>query len=72
MPAPEREAFYRHAAREAETAAEQIRRSAGGDPVAAADTTWAAVATFHATARAIRDPVLRRAADTYDRAARAG
>jgi 5'-nucleotidase len=30
--APEREAFYRHAARQAETAADQIRRSAGGDP----------------------------------------
>ncbi len=69
--APEREAFYRHAAREAEAAAEQIRRSAGGDPAAAADTAWAAAATFHATARAIRDPALRRAADTYDRAARA-
>ena len=68
---PEREAFYRHAAREAEAAAEQIRRSAGGDPAAAADTAWAAAATFHATARAIRDPALRRAAGTYDRAARA-
>jgi hypothetical protein len=69
--APEREAFYRHAAREAEAAAEQIRSSAGGDPGAATDTAWAAAATFHATARAIRDPALRRAADTYDRAARA-
>ena len=69
--APERDAFYRHAAREAEAAAEQIRRSAGGDPAAAADTAWAAAATFHATARAIRDPALRRAAGTYDRAARA-
>jgi len=68
---PEREAFYRHAAREAEAAADQIRRSARGDPTAAADTAWAAAATFHATARAIRDPALRRAADTYDRAARA-
>jgi len=61
--APEREAFYRHAARQAAAAAEQIRRSAGGDPAAAADTAWAAAATFHATARAIRDPALRRAAD---------
>ena len=62
--------LYRHAARQAEAATEQIRRSAGGDPAAAADTAWAAAATFHATARAIRDPALRRAADTYDRAAR--
>ena len=30
--APERDAFFRHAARQAEAAAEQIRRSAGGDP----------------------------------------
>ena len=69
--APERDAFYRHAARQAEAAAEQIRRSAGETPAAAADTAWAAAATFHATARAIRDPALRRAADTFDRAARA-
>ena len=63
--------LYRHAARQAGAAAEQIRRSAGGDPDAAADAAWAAAATFEATARAIRDPALRRAADTYDRAARA-
>ena len=68
--APEREAFYLHAARQAAGAAEHIRRSAGSDPAAAADTAWAAAATFHATARAIRDPALRRAADSYDRAAR--
>ena len=42
-----------------------------GRPTAAADTAWAAAAAFHATARAIRDPALRRAADTFDRAARA-
>jgi hypothetical protein len=68
--APEREAFYRHAASQAAAATEHIRRSAGSDPAAAADTAWAAAATFHATARAIRDPALRNAADTYDRAAR--
>ena len=68
---PERDAFYRHAARDAGAAAEQIRRSAGGNPAAAADAAWAAAAAFHATARAIRDPALRRAADSYDRAARA-
>ena len=69
--APEWEAFCRHAARQAEAAAEQIRRSTGGDPTAAADMAWAAAAAFHATARAIRDPALRRAADMFDRAARA-
>ena len=69
--APERDMLYRHAARPAEAATERIRRSAGGDPSAAADAAWAAAATFEATARAIRDPALRRAADTYDRAARA-
>ena len=68
--ASEREAFYRHATRQAAAATEHIRRSAGEDPAAAADAAWAAAATFHATARAIRDPALCRAADTYDRAAR--
>jgi hypothetical protein len=68
--APEREAFYRHASRQAASATEHIRRCAGSDPAAAADTAWAAAGTFHATARAIRDPALRNAADTYDRAAR--
>ena len=56
---PEREQFYLHAAQQAGAAAEQIRRSAGRDPGAAADTAWAAAATFHATARAIGDPALR-------------
>ena len=42
----------------------------GRDPTAAADTAWAAAATFHATARAIGNPALRDVADAYDRAAR--
>ena len=67
---PEREQFYLHAARQADAAAEQIRRSAGSDPAGAADTAWAAAATFHATAWAIGDPALRDVADAYDRAAR--
>ena len=67
---PEREQFYLHAARQADAAAEQIRRSAESDPAAAADTAWAAAATFHATARAIGDLALRDVADAYDRAAR--
>ena len=67
---PEREQFYLHAAQQANAAAEQIRRSAGNDPSAAADTAWAAAAAFHATARAIGNPALRDVADAYDRAAR--
>jgi hypothetical protein len=67
---PEREQFYLHAAQQASAAAEQIRRSAGTDPTAAADAAWAAAATFHATARAIGNPALRNVADAYDRASR--
>ncbi len=67
---PEREQFYLHAAQQASAAAEQIRRSAGSDPSAAADAAWAAAAAFHATARAIGNPPLRDVADAYDRAAR--
>jgi len=66
----EREALYRHAARQAATAAEHIRHSAHGHPTAAADTAWAAADAFHSAARALGDPELRRAADTYHRAAR--
>lgn len=67
---PEREQFYRHATQQAVAAVEQIRRSAGSDPAAAADTAWAAAAAFHATARAIGNPALWAVADYYDRAAR--
>jgi hypothetical protein len=41
------------------------------DPAAAADAAWAAADTLHVAARALRNPHLRRAADSYDRAARA-
>ena len=41
------------------------------DPAAAADATWAAADTLHVAARALRNPHLRCAADSYDRAARA-
>jgi hypothetical protein len=51
-------------------AAEQIHRSAGNDPNAAADAAWAAAAAFDVTADALHDPALRDAADAYDRAAR--
>ena len=67
----ERNAIFEHAARQAATAAEHIRCSAHGDRAGAADAAWAAADTLHVAARALRSPELRRAADTYDRAARA-
>jgi hypothetical protein len=68
--APERGAIYTHTARRAAAAAEHIRRCAQGDTGQAADAAWAAADTFHVAARALRNPELRRAADSYDRAAR--
>jgi len=67
---PERDAIYGHAARQAATAAEHIRHCALHDPGRAADAAWAAADTLHAAARALDSRVLRRAADSYDRAAR--
>jgi hypothetical protein len=69
--APERDAIYSHAGRRAAEAAEHIRRCAHGDPGQAADAAHAAADTLHVAARALRNPELRRAADSYDRAARA-
>jgi hypothetical protein len=69
--APERDAIYSHAARRAAAAAEHIRRCAHGDPGQAADAAHAAADALHVAARALRNPELRRAADSYDRAARA-
>ena len=68
---PERDAIFEHAARQAASAAEHIRRSVRDDPASAADAAWAAADTLHVAARALRNPELRRAADSYDRAARA-
>jgi hypothetical protein len=68
--APERNAIYGRAARQAAAAAEHIRRCAHGDPSAAADAAWAAADTLHVAARVLRSPALRCAADAYDRAAR--
>jgi hypothetical protein len=68
--APERDAIYAHASRQAAAAAEHIRRCAHGDPAAAADAAWAAADTLHVAARALRSRELRCAADAYDRAAR--
>ena len=69
--APERDEIYRHAARQARAAEEHIRRCAMSDPAAAADAAWAAADALHVAARALRNPHLRCAADSYDRAARA-
>jgi hypothetical protein len=70
--APERDTIYQHASRQAARAAEHIRRCAYSDPAKAADAAWAAADTLHVAARALHNPVLRCAADAYDRAARAG
>jgi hypothetical protein len=69
--APERDEIYRHAARQARAAAEHICHCAMTDPVGAADAAWAAADTLHVAARVLRNPHLRCAADSYDRAARA-
>jgi hypothetical protein len=69
--ASERDAIYRHAARQARSATEHIRHCAMTDPRAAADAAWAAADTLHVAARALGNPHLRCAADSYDRAARA-
>jgi hypothetical protein len=68
---PERDAIYTHAARQAAHAAEHIRRCAYTDPARAADAAWAAADTLYVAARALRNPELRRAADSFGRAARA-
>ena len=68
---PERDAIFEHAARQAAMAAEHIRRCAQRDPADAADAAWAVADTLHVAARATGSRVLRRAADAYDRAARA-
>jgi hypothetical protein len=69
--APERDEIYRHAARLARAATEHIRHCALTDAAGAADAAWAAADTLHVAARALRNPHLRCAADSYDRAARA-
>jgi hypothetical protein len=67
----DRRAAYEHAVRQSRTAADHIRHCAATDPVRAADAAWAAADTLHVAARMLRSPELRRAADAYDRAARA-
>jgi hypothetical protein len=69
--ASERNAAYEHAAREARAAATYIRRWSAGDPARGADAAWAAADVLRIAARVLRNPALHRAADAYDRAARA-
>ena len=67
----ERAAIWDHVARTAAGATEQIRQLSATDPGLAADAAWAAADTFHAAASALGSRVLRQAADSYARAARA-
>jgi hypothetical protein len=69
--AAEQNAIFESAARQAGAAAEQIRHAARQDPAQAADAAWAAADVLHAAAKALHSPDLQRAADSYDRAARA-
>lgn len=68
---PERTEIYRHAARQAATAAEHLRHCTATDPAQGADTAWVVADALHMAARATRSRALRGAADTYDRASRA-
>ena len=68
--AAERNAIWEHAARTADAAARNIRFTGPDDP-AVADAAWAAADTLHAAAAALGSRVLRQAADSFDRAARA-
>ena len=69
--AQERDAFWELAAQTATDASAQIRSDAATRPAAAADAAWAAADTMHAVAAALGSRILRQAADSYDRAARA-
>jgi hypothetical protein len=68
--AAEQNAAYERAVREAKAAA-HIRRCSVSDPHRGADAAWAAADVLRIAARMLRDPALHRAADGYDRAARA-
>jgi hypothetical protein len=59
------------AASAARDASARIRLLAASNPADAADAAWAASDTLHAVAAVVGSRVLRQAADSYDRAARA-
>jgi hypothetical protein len=67
----ERNAAYEHAARLARAATEHIRYYSFTDSTRGSDAVWAAADVLHIAARTLQNPELRRAADAYDRAARA-
>ncbi|WP_024936262.1 relaxase/mobilization nuclease domain-containing protein [Actinomadura welshii] len=67
----ERQAFYDDAARAAAYATTQMRRHLAINPYAVQDACWAASDALHTAAQATGNQHLRRAAHTYDRAARA-
>jgi hypothetical protein len=66
----ERNAVWEHAARTADAPARNLGFTGPDDP-AAADAAWAAADTLHAAAAVLGSRVLRQAADSFDRAARA-
>jgi hypothetical protein len=66
----EQVAAWEIAAQATRDASAQIRLFAASEPGRAADAAWAASDTLHAVASAVGSRVLRRAADSYDRAAR--
>jgi len=68
---PDRNAIYAHAASQAAFAAEHIRLCSMTDPARAADAAWAAADALHVAARVLHSRGLCRAADAFDRAARA-
>ncbi|TDD94161.1 relaxase/mobilization nuclease domain-containing protein [Actinomadura rubrisoli] len=67
----ERQAFYDDAARAASYATGHIRRYLATNPYAVQDACWAASDALRTAAQATGNHHLRRAAETYDRAARA-
>jgi hypothetical protein len=71
LTAADQKAIWDHAAKVAADTAARIRALARTDPAAAADAAWAASDALHVAAAALDSPALRRAADAYDRAARA-
>ena len=70
LTAEERNAVWEHATRVAADATAQIRYLAWTNPAAAADAAWATSDALHVAAAMLGSPILRQAADAYDRAAR--
>ncbi|WP_157430162.1 relaxase/mobilization nuclease domain-containing protein [Actinomadura oligospora] len=71
LSADERRAIYNDAARAAAFATAEIRRHTVTNPHAARDACWATADLLHSAAQATGNHHLARAADAYDRAARA-